>query len=171
MAAGSLISPSEYLATSYRPDRDLVNGQLVERNKGEFDHSRLQSVLDRWMGKREREWHIWVLVEQRIRVAPNRFRIPDVSVISRDEPIEQVFTRPPLICIEILSKDDTISSLRARIEDYTSFGVPDIWVFDPVARDAWVCTQGEFRKPEGNVLRATTSPVVIPLADLFADLD
>ena len=45
MQAATLISVTEYLATSYRPDVDYLDGQLVERNVGEFDHSRLQALL------------------------------------------------------------------------------------------------------------------------------
>ncbi len=43
MPARTLISVEEYLATSYRPDCDYVDGEVVERNLGEWDHSRLQS--------------------------------------------------------------------------------------------------------------------------------
>ncbi len=35
----------EYLATMYRPDRDYLEGELVERCVGEWDHSRLQALL------------------------------------------------------------------------------------------------------------------------------
>ncbi len=43
MAAGSLVSIHEYLNTSYRPDRDYVDGMVLERNLGEYDHARLQT--------------------------------------------------------------------------------------------------------------------------------
>ena len=35
----------EYLASSYRPDLDFIEGELLERNVGEWDHSRLQLLL------------------------------------------------------------------------------------------------------------------------------
>jgi len=34
------------------------------------------------------------------------------------EPGEQILTKPPLICIEILSRDDRMSRLEERIDDY-----------------------------------------------------
>ena len=40
------MAANEYLATSYRPDREYVDGAVVERNLGEHDHSRLQEVKD-----------------------------------------------------------------------------------------------------------------------------
>jgi hypothetical protein len=46
--ATTLISIDEYLKSSYRPDCDFVDGELVERNVGELDHNRLQIVLGAW---------------------------------------------------------------------------------------------------------------------------
>jgi Uma2 family endonuclease len=171
MATATLISVEEYLATSYRPDRELIDGQVVERNLGEYDHSRLQTRLANWFFNREREWNIRVVVEQRVQVKRNRFRIPDVSVISRDQPIEPIFRHPPILCAEILSKDDTLLSVQDRVDDYLAFGVPNIWVLDPVKQRAYVCSESGFRQPENGILVIEHSPIQIALKDLFADQD
>jgi hypothetical protein len=71
MASATLISASEYLATSYRPDCDLVDGQLIGRNIGEFDHSKLQGTIAAWFYNHQREWNIHVLPEQRVQVRQN----------------------------------------------------------------------------------------------------
>ena len=42
MSTTALISVEEYVATSYRPDRDFIDGELQERNLGELEHSLLQ---------------------------------------------------------------------------------------------------------------------------------
>ncbi len=42
MQTGELMSVREYLSTSFRPDCDYVDGEVVERNVGEYDHARLQ---------------------------------------------------------------------------------------------------------------------------------
>ncbi len=162
---------SEYLNTSYRPDREMLEGQLVERNVGEYDHSNLQGALVAWMRHRQRAWNIRVLPEQRIQVSSTRFRVPDVSVVSREQEVEPVFTRPPLLCIEVLSKDDTLRSMQDRVDDYRAFGIPNIWVLDPVKRRAYVCTLGDFRELEGETLEIALSPIRIPLRELFSDLD
>lgn len=73
----TLIPVAEYLATSYRPDFDYVDGRLVERNWGEWDHSRLQAVLLRTLLGFEQKVGILVVPEQRVRVLPYRFRVPD----------------------------------------------------------------------------------------------
>ena len=45
MAAATQISLEEYLKTTYRPDRDYVDGEVLERNLGERDHSQPQTLL------------------------------------------------------------------------------------------------------------------------------
>ncbi|MDX2266987.1 MAG: Uma2 family endonuclease [Bryobacter sp.] len=45
MRAAVMVSEAEYLATVYRPDREYVNGQLLERNLGEYDHANLQTAI------------------------------------------------------------------------------------------------------------------------------
>ncbi len=171
MSTATLISVEEYLATSYRPDRELIDGQLVERNLGEYDHANLQSALVTWFRVRAREWGIRAVVEQRVQVKPDRFRIPDVSVISRDQPVEPIFRNPPLLCIEVLSKDDTLRSIEDRVDDYLAFGIPNVWILDPEKRRAYVCTKGSFTEPEAGILSIPGSPIRISLQALFADLD
>jgi hypothetical protein len=41
MGATTLISVAEYLNTSYSPDREYIDGHIVERNLGEKTHSRI----------------------------------------------------------------------------------------------------------------------------------
>ncbi len=41
MPATTAVLLSEYLETSYRPDCEYIDGELLERNVGEWDYSRL----------------------------------------------------------------------------------------------------------------------------------
>lgn len=66
------MSVEEYLATSYRPDREWIDGRLADRNVGEYDHSNLQGALAAWLRNRARDWNIRALVSQRVRVTANR---------------------------------------------------------------------------------------------------
>jgi hypothetical protein len=45
MARGAWISVSEYLSSSYRPDCDYVDGLILKRDVGEFDHGTLQLAI------------------------------------------------------------------------------------------------------------------------------
>jgi len=171
MATLTVVSVNEYLNTSYRPDQELLDGRLIERNVGEYDHSNLQGALIAWMRQRQREWKIRVLPEQRLEVSPTRFRVPNVCVISREQELEPVFTKPPLLVIEVLSKDDTLRSIQDRVDDYRAFGIANIWVLDPVKRRAYVCTLGDFREPHNETLEIPGSPIRTELRDLFSELD
>ena len=166
MATASLTGIDQYLATTYRPDCDYVDGELQERSVGKFDHSNLQRALILYLGPFERVWNLRVLPEQRIRVSATRVRIPDVCLISRDQPSEQVLTAPPLVCIEILSEGDTLRNTQPRLEDFRHLGVEHLWVFDPEKREAYVHESGAFR-PVAETLSAAGTAIAIHLPSLF----
>src|SRR5258708_19739845 len=84
MPTGTLISVEQYLATSYRPDCDYVDGRIEERNLGELDHSSLQTAVAAYFFSRRKQWDITVVVEQSVQVSPTRYRIPDVCVVLGD---------------------------------------------------------------------------------------
>ena len=44
--APTLISVEEYLSTSYHPDCDYVDGELEERNVGEYSHGKMLAAAD-----------------------------------------------------------------------------------------------------------------------------
>ena len=53
---------------------------------------------------------LFAVPEQRVQVRRDRFRVPDVRVLT-EKPEghfgHRIVTRPPLLCIEILSPEDT----------------------------------------------------------------
>src|SRR5687768_542547 len=102
MRTETLISVEEYLATSYRPDCEYVDGVLLERNLGEHDHSRLQGMLFTAFRQMEKMLGIYVLIEQRVQVSASRFRVPDLCVL-RSRSTNRIVTQPPYLCIELIS--------------------------------------------------------------------
>jgi Uma2 family endonuclease len=171
MSSTTLISVQEYLATSYRPDCDFVDGELQERNLGELEHSLLQGAIFAWFWVRRKEWNIVPLPEQRVQVAPTRFRVPDVTVLHADQPREPIVTAPPLILIEVLSKDDTLRSMRERVDDYLNFGVQHVWILDPATRRAYVCSRTGFQEPDSGVLTVPATPIRLVLSELFKQVE
>ncbi|MGA3028145.1 MAG: Uma2 family endonuclease [Bryobacteraceae bacterium] len=170
MSTGMLVSVEEYLNTTYRPDRDYVGGELLERTVGEYDHSRLQALITGILLAHEALWRTRTLPEQRVQVTRERFRVPDLCVIRKGTE-EQIITRPPVVCIEIMSKDDTARALEERIQDYLQFGVPTVWLIDPKTRRAFVYTpDGVRREAADGVLRAANPEhpeIEIALSALF----
>jgi Uma2 family endonuclease len=168
MPTGTLISVEEYLATSYRPDCDYVDGRIEERNLGEWDHSRIQAAITAYFFAREKLWGIAVAPELRVRVKPNRFRIPDVCVVL-GRPNEQVLTKPPFLCIEILSPEDRMSRVEQRTDDFIQMGVPNVWVLDPSTKRAFTASaEAGLREVKDSALRTENPALELPLAEIFA---
>jgi Uma2 family endonuclease len=71
------------------------------------------------------------LPELRVQAAPTRFRVPDVTVLDRSLPVEQIITHPPIAVFEVLSPEDTLSRLKRKLEDYRTMGIPQIWSSTP----------------------------------------
>src|SRR5271155_5156498 len=103
----------QYLNTSYHPDREFVDGLVVERNLGE------------------------------------------------------IFKNPPHLCIEVLSKDDTMDSMQEKIDDYLRFGVPYIWIVNPRLRKGYVATKAGMVEAESGVLETSDPDIRVPVAELF----
>ncbi|MBV9612040.1 MAG: Uma2 family endonuclease [Acidobacteriaceae bacterium] len=167
MATSTLVPVSEYLATSYRPDVDYVDGEIQERNLGEWPHSRAQALVLAFLLQRERQWGIRAVPEQRVQVSPTRFRIPDVCVILSSDPITPILKQPPFLCIEILSREDTVSRLNERLADYFRFGVRYVWVIDPLARRAFVYTPGHMQEVLDGSLCTQNPELLVPLAEIL----
>src|SRR6266849_4072248 len=123
MSSTTSVSVSEYLNNSYSPDCDFIDGRVEERNVGEHDHAAVQAALILWFGQHQHEWNIEVLPEQRIRISATKFRVPDICLVSLDEPVEQILTKPPLACNEILSPEDSLRRMQDRMNDFRALGV------------------------------------------------
>ena len=166
MATRTLIPVEEYLATVYRPDCDYVDGEVMERNLGERDHGRLQLRLGAYFLARQTQWGTYAIVEQRVQVRPGKFRVPDICVILGSTN-EQVLTRPPFLCVEILSPEDRVSRLQDRTDDYFAMGVPNVWVVDPARRCAFYATAAGDLHRVTDVLRTTDPVLEVPLSEIF----
>jgi Uma2 family endonuclease len=165
MPVGELVSLAEYLKTSYRPDCDFIDGEVHERNPGEFDHSSAQADIIVWLRSHYSSLAKRVLPEQRVQVKATRFRIPDVCILAEGAPRETITRTPPTLCVEILSKDDSMSDIMERIDDSFQMGVPVCWIVEPLHHRAWIATPGHLSEPADGILRAAGFEV--PLSEIF----
>lgn len=131
MATTSYVPVEVYLHSSYDPDAEYVDGEIEERAVGEYDHASWQHAIEMWFSQHAKEWNIRVRPELRIQVAKTRYRVPDVTVLDRDLPIEQIITHAPIAVFEILSPEDTHARLMQKLADYESMGIRQIWVVNP----------------------------------------
>jgi Uma2 family endonuclease len=138
-----------YLRSSYEPDAEYVDGKIEERPLGEFDHASWQEAVLAWFRQHRTEWGVRALPKLRLKVAETRFRVPDVAVLDRNQPREQIIAHPPLAVFEILSPEDTLQKLKRRRKDYRIMGVEEIRVIDPRDRTF-------YRYEDGQLLRNDT---------------
>ena len=169
MATATRLSIDEYLATSYHPDCDFIDDHTEERTLGESPHSNLQVVLSAFVHTHRKLWRVRAYTEQRVRVAPNRVRIPDVCILPIGRP-PLVLTEAPLACAEILSDCDTLRSTAPRMQDYHALGVQNLYILNPITLEAWAWTP-EATTPLTASLEIPGTLIHIPLPELFAELN
>src|SRR3954454_12397751 len=102
-----LVSVDEYLNSSWSPDKEFVDGVLVERSMPTFFHGLLQAILIRWFGPLEKEYRVKAVPEVRTRIIERaRYRIPDILLFTYPARLTKILTVVPDVVIEILSPDD-----------------------------------------------------------------
>lgn len=167
-----LLTPEEYLRAQFDgPDRDYVDGEVIERNMGELPHAILQAELVYRLRRLGESLGLRVLPEIRIQVAAMRFRVADIAVWLRGPIGVRIPTVPPFLVVEILSPEDRLVRLQPKIQDYLSHGVAWVWVIDPDERRAMSYSPAN---PGGTLvdeMRTQNPEIAIPLADLLAALD
>ena len=171
MATSTVVPVTEYLRKSYRPDRDYVDGEIRERNLGERDHADLQMRFAYLLCLPENAAHVTARPELRVQVSTTRFRVPDVCVLRKGAAREQIVTQAPLLCIEILSPEDTMLRTRERVRDFLEMGVPQVWIVDPASRSVSICAGTTMVEQTAGDLRVPETPVLLAISDIFKVLD
>jgi Uma2 family endonuclease len=133
VATKTQITAEQYLRMTFEHDAEFVHGELVERAMPDYIHSRIQVLLAALFESLRRTHGLLACAELRMKLAPDVYRIPDVAVFA-EPPQQSVPESPPLVAIEILSKDDRHSDLMQKLEEYLVWGVPNIWVVDPITK-------------------------------------
>jgi len=171
MTTSTAVPIEEYLRTCYEPDVEYVDGQLVERNVGEWKHGLLQSLIVELLSQRRRQRGFRVITELRIQVTSEpRYRIPDICVVSIAHPYERYLTHPPHLAIEVLSPDDEPADMLAKIGEYLAMGIPHIWVVDPNKRKVVEAGSQGIRESSTRIVE-TDLVGSVDFNELFTQLD
>jgi len=94
--------------------------------------------------------------------------VPDICVLLGPKPAEQVLTKPPFICVEVLSLEAPWPRTRQRIDDYLAMGVPYVWVLDPATKTAYSVTRAAGTNQVSGTLKTQNPSVEVPLSEIFA---
>jgi Uma2 family endonuclease len=83
----------------------------VDRNAGGKSHAKAQWKIMLLLHQGRAQWNIFPTQETRVQISQTRYRVPDICVFAGPEPDDEIFTRPPFICVEILSPEDRMSRI------------------------------------------------------------
>ncbi|MCL4201462.1 MAG: Uma2 family endonuclease [Pirellulaceae bacterium] len=162
---------------------ELINGVLVEKAMG-YSESVLASLVIEFLNAfvRSRNLGLVTAPDGTVRLWAGRVRIPDVAFFSWDRmpgrrrPPDPIPTLSPDLAIEVLSRSNTSSEMRAKRTDYFSVGVRLVWEIDPETRTVLVYSRADEADEvlaEADVLEGGTvlPGFRLPLRELFAELE
>lgn len=118
MAIGSFVSVEQYLSEGYQPGCEYIDGEIRERTSGGLKdgalRARMATILQAWQDQMQ----VDVLLQRRLRIAPERFRVP-------------------IVCIDVLATEDGVEEMTERARDYLDTGVPHVGILDPFSKQAY----------------------------------
>jgi Uma2 family endonuclease len=161
-----LITAEQYLHTSFEHDAEFVEGRIVDRPVPTWDHASMQGFLIRELWAIGRRLGLFAVPEQRVQVRPDRYRVPDVCVVTVKPEGRGIVTSPPYLCIEILSPEDTAVATLEKVREYLNFGVAWVWVIDPVSRTGQVHGPNGVANIEDRIFSTDRFSVDLSIADL-----
>jgi Uma2 family endonuclease len=161
-----VVPVEEYLSTSYDPDVEFVDGALVERNMGDWLHSRVQTKIIVALSIKYPQ--LQVGTELRSKTANTRYRIPDVSVLLAPPSTDYLLDAAFLV-VEVLSKCDIMSVVIAKLKEYDAKGVPNIWLVDPRLQLMWTYRPPALIEIEGDTIATADGSVELSRGEIFAE--
>lgn len=118
MATKVIMPVEEYLHTSWPDgDREFIHGEVIEKPMPPKSHAKIQKALLLLFSHWEASKGLCALPELRCAVAPGVYRLPDVAVF-QGEPDEEIPSAPAYAAIEILSPDDRMAAVLAKLHEY-----------------------------------------------------
>jgi Uma2 family endonuclease len=131
----------------------------------------VRQALFSYLGARASQVGVDVLAKQRIQASRQHPRTPDICVVVGRRPDEKILSKPPFLCIEVASKSTKYLAMQHRVDDYLTFGVPNVWLIVPESRRAWRYTTEGAAEAKDGVLRTENPSIEVLLAEVFAGLD
>lgn len=115
----TLISPEEYLRTSYKPAREYIDGILRHKSMPTFMHSRMQKrniILFERFPEFDAEPELTIFLRE------GKYLVPDI-VVQRVSELQQPYpTKPVHLCIEIVSPRRSLQRRGCRMRRLPCLG-------------------------------------------------
>jgi len=143
MATAILESQAETMNGTLLDHYEVIDGRIVELPPMGAQEVHLANLLalSLWQSMPDPKPGV-VFVEMLFRLVakPRRDRKPDVAYVPYDRfpdrivPAVEAWAVIPPLAVEIVSKTNSASEIRAKIDDYLKYGVSLVWVIYPGLR-------------------------------------
>ncbi len=164
MATQALMPVEEYLRKHFEREPEYRDGVLEERPLPDFLHSLLQIFFAQCLVQWAESDTLTVVAELRVKLRSGRFVLPDICIFA-GAPTDNLPSAPPLAVVEVLSPDDSMSELLAKLSEYREWGAPNIWVINPETRTLHLFDGAELQPVSSFTLSGYD--IVIPQEEVF----
>jgi Uma2 family endonuclease len=136
MASKTLVPVEDYLKMSFdEPEPEYLDGEIVERHLGSFEHSKAQERLLECFRSLKQSYPLFAYPELTLQISATRRRIADIVVLVGPRPAGQSYpTDAPAFAIEVVSEDDRYVEIKEKLAEYHAWGVRHVWLVDPWTR-------------------------------------
>jgi Uma2 family endonuclease len=149
---------------------EVVNGEILKMPPNKVLHAdtveNLADLLKAQLDRRTVQVRVSTFGVV-IRHEPLTTRVPDIGVFIRSNVVEKdgyIHSAPELV-VEVLSPANTRSERAAKLLDYESIGVPEVWVVSPEAQTVEIMLLQDGRLATTSVLRqGNLTPIRFPEA-------
>lgn len=168
MPSKTIVPVEEYLNMRFDgPDREYLDGEIIERRLGSKPHSKGQMRLLRFFDKLRDRHSLHIFPDLRVRISPQRYRVPDIAVYLGNEPADNVPALPPDVVVEILSEDDRYVEVLEKLAEYHLWGAKRVWLADPGTRKFFIYDHSGYH--EAPAFELPELNATITAAEFFAD--
>ncbi|WP_019506235.1 Uma2 family endonuclease [Pleurocapsa sp. PCC 7319] len=124
---------------------EFVDGELLLMNPPIGRHSLIIRLIGKiFEAEIERLKLDWLtLTDIGIRTAFSRSRIPDLSLVTREQiqpyiNVSAVLETPPILAIEVVSSESINRDYRYKRSEYAAAGISEYWIIDPAEKKVTV---------------------------------
>ena len=157
---------------------EVVKGELRSMPPTRYPHAEIiQNLIEALVGQIDKKQarvlgsNLGLMITRE----PLTCRSPDVVVYWRDKMVIQdgLYWSPPDLVVEILSPSENRKRQEAKLADYSSIGVPEVWLVSPEAETVEVLlfTDGQLQRSailaDGNLSLSRFPGVTVSVSDIF----
>lgn len=168
------IEDFEKLPQDQAENHELVDGELVPMSGNTLAHILIRDMLARWLAAFVLEHRLgWVLSEMEYDFGGNA-HAPDISFFgpakkSQADLRKRVQRFVPDLAIEIVSENDTFSSLIRKKDRYLACGTEEVWIVSPDSREVFLFSKrgNSILHGEAQLSTALLPGFALPVQRLF----